>query len=38
MERRTVLPPELFRRFENDMFWKRQGTVAHEIPIIQLDG
>ncbi len=37
MERRTVLPPELFRRFENDAFWRRPGVNICHVPIIHLD-
>ena len=28
IERNTVLPPELFARFENDAFWRRSGANA----------
>jgi sulfotransferase len=35
-ERRSVLPPELFRRFENDMFWRSPDLNPHKVPIIQL--
>ncbi len=37
VERQSVLPPEVFRRFENDMFWKQRDAIGRGIPIIQLD-
>lgn len=38
IERRTVLPPELFRRFDNDMFWRSAANQQRGVPIIGLDG
>lgn len=36
--RRTILPPDLFRQFENRSFWQdRQGSRAHVITIAQTD-
>jgi len=37
VERQTVLPPELFQRFENDAFWRRPGVNIRQVPIIHLD-
>ena len=37
IERRTVLPPELFRRFDNDMFWRAAGAAVPPVPIIRID-
>jgi sulfotransferase len=37
IERRTVLPPELFRRFDNDMFWRAAGATVPQVPIIRID-
>jgi sulfotransferase len=34
IERPTVLPPELFARFENDAFWRHPDAVARGVPII----
>ena len=34
VERRTVLPPELFRRFDNDMFWRSPGNSQRGVPVI----
>ncbi|HXP04474.1 MAG TPA: sulfotransferase [Stellaceae bacterium] len=34
IERQTVLPPELFQRFANDMFWRVPGTNLRQVPII----
>ncbi len=33
-ERPTVLPPELFARFQNDAFWRTPENNLHEVPII----
>jgi sulfotransferase len=38
VDRQTVLPPELFRRFENDMFWRRRDANIRQVPVIQFDG
>jgi sulfotransferase len=38
IERQTVLPPELFQRFEGDMFWRYPGANIRRVPIIHLDG
>lgn len=35
--RQTVLPPELFRRFENDAFWRWPQANIRHVPIIHLD-
>ena len=35
IERQTVLPPGLFQRFANDMFWRVPGANIHNVPIIQ---
>ena len=32
--RETVLPPDLFRRFDDDMFWRRPGANRHNVRII----
>jgi sulfotransferase len=37
IERQTVLPPELFRRFDNDMFWRQPDANIRSVPIIHLD-
>jgi sulfotransferase len=37
VERATVLPPELFRRFENDAFWMDATLNVHGVRIIQRD-
>jgi len=34
VERRTVLPPELFARFEHDAFWMRPEAVQRGVPMI----
>jgi sulfotransferase len=34
IERQTVLPPELFQRFANDMFWRRPEANIRGVPII----
>ncbi len=38
IERQTVLPPELFRRFDNDMFWRQADANIRGVPIIHIDG
>jgi len=35
IERQTVLPPELFHRFANDMFWRVPAANLRQVPIIQ---
>jgi sulfotransferase len=35
VERQTVLPPELFQRFTNDMFWRLPSANVRQVPIIQ---
>src|SRR3984893_14549241 len=37
VERQSVLPPELFQRFANDMFWKRPDANIREVPIIRCE-
>jgi len=37
-ERRTVLPPDLFSRFSNDMFWRTSDAVSRNVPVIRFDG
>ena len=32
--RETVLPPQLFRRFDDDMFWRHRGANRHNVRII----
>ena len=34
IERQSVLPPELFRRFVNDMFWRIPDANIRQVPII----
>jgi sulfotransferase len=36
IERRTVLPPDLFRRFDNDMFWRAPGVNVRHVSVIRL--
>ncbi len=38
VERRSVLPPELFDRFNNDMFWRTNVAAERNVPIIRFDG
>ena len=38
IERPTILPPELFDRFSNDMFWRTADAAARNVPIIQYIG
>ena len=35
VERQSVLPPELFRRFVNDAFWRYPGANIRDVPIIR---
>lgn len=37
VERQSVLPPELFQRFANDMFWRRSDANIREVPIIRCE-
>ncbi len=37
VERQTVLPPELFQRFGNDMFWRASGANIRRVPMILVD-
>ena len=37
VERQTVLPPEIFQRFENDAFWRRPDLNIRQVPLIRLD-
>ena len=38
IERESVLPPELFGRFQNDMFWRQAQANIRQVTIIQLEG
>jgi hypothetical protein len=38
VERDTVLPPELFRRFVNDMFWRIPEANIRRVPIVRFEG
>jgi sulfotransferase len=38
VERQTVLPPELFQRFVNDMFWRVPAANFRQVPIIRSEG
>ena len=38
IERRSVLPPELFERFSNDMFWRSPDAASRNVPMIRFDG
>jgi len=38
IERDSVLPPELFRRFTNDMFWRIPEANIRRVPIIRFEG
>jgi sulfotransferase len=38
IERQSVLPPELFQRFANDMFWRQPEANIRQVPIIRYDG
>ncbi len=37
VERQTVMPPELFRRFEGDMFWRYPEANIRGVPIIRIE-
>jgi sulfotransferase len=34
VERKTVLPPDLFQRFNNDSFWTRTDANPHKVPVL----
>jgi sulfotransferase len=34
VERPTILPPELFARFENDAFWTNPELNIHNVPVV----
>ena len=34
IERKSVLPPELFQRFSNDAFWVNPAANVHDVPVI----
>ena len=38
IERKTVLPPELFARFSGDMFWRTPDAAARNVATIQVAG
>jgi sulfotransferase len=38
IERESVLPPELFHRFANDMFWRIPEANIRRVPIIRFEG
>jgi sulfotransferase len=38
VERQSVLPPELFERFANDMFWRIPAANLRQVPIIRSEG
>ena len=38
IERETVLPPELFDRYRNDMFWRQPNANVRGVPVIQYQG
>jgi sulfotransferase len=37
IERQTVMPPELFQRFEKDMFWRNPDANIRGVPIIRIE-
>ena len=37
IERESILPPELFSRFANDMFWRQPQANIRDVAVIQLD-
>lgn len=37
-ERRSILPPELFQRFENDAFWMNPDLNIYGVPVIRYGG
>ncbi|MBS0642379.1 MAG: sulfotransferase [Acetobacteraceae bacterium] len=38
VERPTILPPELFARFANDMFWRSPDAARRPVPVIRFGG
>jgi sulfotransferase len=38
LERRTILPPALFDRFANDMFWRRPEEARRDVRVIAFGG
>jgi len=38
IERPSILPPELFARYENDAFWMNPDLNVHQVPIIRFGG
>ena len=38
IDRQTILPPELFGRFVNDMFWRTPNAAARNIPVLSYTG
>jgi sulfotransferase len=38
VERQAVLPPALFDRFSEDMFWRVPGANIRNVPVIQYGG
>ena len=34
VDRRTVLPPDIFHRFEMDSFWKKPEVARGPVPVI----
>ena len=38
VERETVLPPELFDRYRNDMFWRQPNANVRGVPVIHYQG
>jgi sulfotransferase len=38
IERQTVLPPEIVRRFENDMFWRFPDADSRQVEILRYGG
>ncbi len=38
IERPSILPPELFTRYENDCFWMNPELNVHGVPIIRIGG
>jgi sulfotransferase len=38
VDRQTILPPELFNRFVNDMFWRSPDAATRNVTILSYDG
>jgi sulfotransferase len=38
IDRPTVLPPELFERYQNDAFWMNPDLNTHNVPVIRFTG